>query len=259
MKFWTRNPAGIFGLVLLWRVLLLVFTAQPIPANDAYGYDGAVVNFLHGGGYCNPSLAVVFPISGREIYSMYPPFYQVVLLAWMKVFGTSAFSAMALHVAMFAVSGFLTLAVMKRFVPAATGVALAVLLFFGFTFDDRPDGLAYVFGMGSFWLVCRQISAERFHAGTAAGLALALSCVLYTSVIVGAYFFGAGFLACAVAFLSRRKIHWFIPFIAAAILFAVITLMVAKLEPRWWAGFQESARQQPVVGQGFHPPHGQAW
>jgi hypothetical protein len=283
VKSWLRNPAFVLGLVLVWRVLLLVFTAQPIPANDAFGYDGGVVNFLHGGPYCNPSMALVFPISGREVYSTYPPLYQGVLLLWMDVLGASAISAMALHLVLFAISGFLTLAIIRRFFPPAAGYALALLLLFGVTFDDRPEGLAFVFGLASLWFVARQISEESLGAGVAAGLLLTLLLGLFTSVIVGAYFFGAGFLACVFALLpacrSRReeaqtkrgaataecgiqlephvgcyRMHWFAPFIAAALLFAVITLAIAKMEPRWWAGFMESARQQSVLSVGFHAP-----
>jgi hypothetical protein len=252
---WLRNPFFIFGIVLVWRVLLLIFTAQPIPGNDAFGYDGGVVNFLLTGRYCNPSLAVVFPISGTEVYATYPPLYQGALLVWMKLFGTSVISAMALHLALFAVSGFLTLTIIRKFFPSAASYAVVALLFFGFTFDDRPEGLAYIFGLGALGLVARQISEDRFNAGTAAGLLLSLLLALYTSVIVGAYFFAIGFLACATACLWRRKIYWFVPFIMTAVLFTVITFCIAKVEPRWWAGFMESARQQSVLTTGLHAPH----
>lgn len=196
----------------------------------------------------------MFPISGREVYATYPPLYQVALLIWMKLFGTSVVSAMALHLSLFAVSGFLTLAIVKKFFPAAAGYALVAFLLFGFTFGDRPESLAYVFGLGAMWLVARQISETRFSAGTAIGLMLALLLGLYTSVIVGAYFFGAGFLTCAAACLWRRNLFWFIPFAGAAALFALITFSITKMEPLWWAGFMESARQQSVVNSGFHVP-----
>jgi len=256
VKFRFQNPFFILGLVLLWRILLLVFTMQPVPDVDAFAYDGGVVNFLLNGHYCNPSLAVVFPISGKEIYSTYPPVYQGALLVWMKLFGTSLVSAMAMHLALFAISGFLTVAIIKRFFPAGAGYAVAVLLLFGLTFDDRPESLAFVFGLASLWLVACQISNDRFSAGTAAGLALALLLALYTSVIVGAYFFGVGFLACAAACIWRRKINWFVPFIVAAVLFGIITYIIAKAEPLWWAGFMESAKQQSVLTTGLHAPHG---
>jgi hypothetical protein len=255
VKFFQRNPFLILGLVVLWRVLLLVFTVQPIPANDAFGYDGGVVNFLHGGGYCNPSFALVFPISGREIYSTYPPMYQAVLFVWMKLFGASVVSAMALHLALFAISGYLTLLIIKRYFPESAGVALAILLLFGVTFDDRPEGLAYVFGLGALCLVMRQITEPRFHAGMFVAITSALFLTLYTSVIVGAYFFGVGFLACAVAWMWRRSVYWFAPFIGTAVLFVAVTASIAKWEPLWWAGFMESARQQSVMTNGLHLPH----
>ena len=233
---------------------MLVFSAQPVPGNDAFGYDGAVVNYLHGGRYCNPSMARVFPITGTEVYSMYPPVYQGVLLIWMKLWGTSAISAMALHVALFAVCGCLTLAVIRSLFPAAAGYGLVAWLFFGFTFDDRPEALAYVFGLMSLWLVGRQLAHPARGFGQATALTLALFLGLYTSVIVGAYFFGAGFLACLAACVWRRNWFWLAPFAAAAGLFVLITLWITQCEPRWWAGFMESARQQSVMSSGFHAP-----
>ena len=255
MKFFHRKPLCVLAVVLLWRVLLLIFTVQPIPSNDAFGYDGAVVNFLHGGRYCNPSLALVFPISGTEVYATYPPLYQLALLGWMKLFGTGVISAMTLHLALFAVSGLLTVGIVSSFFPATTGYSLVVLLLFGLTFDDRPESLAYVFGLCALWLAARQIKETGLRPGAAIGLLLALLLGLYTSVIVGAYFFGAGFLACAAACLWRRNWCWLAPFIGAAALFGAITFSLAKLEPLWWAGFMESARQQSVLTTGFHLPH----
>ena len=256
VQFSLRNPFYVLGLVLLWRIGLLVFTVQPIPANDAFGYDGAVVNYLHTGHYCNPSLAIIFPISGREVYSTYPPGYQGVLLVWMEIFGTSVISAMGLHLALFAVAAWLTLAIVRKFFPAATGYALAALLLFGFTFGDRPEDLAYVFGLGSLWLGLRQISRVNVTATDAAAITLLLLLMLYTSVIVGAYFFGVGFLAVVAAlWWGRRRLVLLIPFVVSAVLFAIITMLIAKTEPRWWAGFMESARQQSVMSVGFHAPN----
>ena len=256
MNSWLRNPARIFCLILVWRVFLLIFTAQPIPANDAFGYDGGVVNYLHGGGYCNPSFAIVFPISGKEMYATYPPLYQAALFVWMKLFGTSVIAAMSLHLVLFAISGFLTLVIVKRFFPASASGGVIAWLFFGFTFGDRPESLAYLFGLAALWLTAKQISERGGRLTTMAGLTLTLLLGLYTSVLVGAYFFGVGFLACAIAYFWRRQLHWFVSYAVAAILFAVIALCIAKLEPRWWAGFQESAQQQTVAFIGFHKPYG---
>ena len=77
--------------VLLWKLALLVFARLPIPANDLFFYDGAVVNFLLHGEYTNPSLALALPIAGTEVFSAYPPLYQLVLLpfpSWIPTLST---------------------------------------------------------------------------------------------------------------------------------------------------------------------------
>ena len=254
VQFSLRKPIYVLSLVLLWRVALLVFTVQPIPANDAFGYDGGVVNYLHTGHYCNPSMALVFPITGREVFSNYPPGYQGVLLVWMKIFGTTVVSAMVLHLVLFAIAASVTLAIVQKFFPAAGGYALATLLFFGFTFGDRPEDLAYVLGLGSLWLGLRQISRVKAVATDATVITLLLVLMLYTSPIVGAYFFGIGFLTSMMAWWGRRRMILLVPFFAAAGLFVMITFMIARTEPRWWAGFMESSRQQSVMSVGFHAP-----
>jgi len=254
VKFNLRNPFFIFGLVLLWRVALLVFTAQPIPANDAFFFDGPVVNLLLHGHYFNPAVAEVLPISGGQVYSAYPPLYQGVLLVWMTFFGTSVIAAMALHLALFAGSGWLTLAIVKKLFPPATNYALAGLLFLGITFGDRPDDLGHALGLVALFLVAQNISG---HGGwkTAAGLALVLLGALYSSVVVGAFYFGAGFLTVAFAWLTQRKPALFVPFIAAAALFAVVTAGIITFEPLWWHGFLENSRQTPVRTVGIRVPH----
>ena len=278
MNNFRGRPLVVLAIMLLWRVGLLVFTVQPIPSNDAFGYDGAVVNFLRGGAYCNPSFALLFPISGTQVYAGYPPLYELALLLWMQAFGTSLVSAMTLHLTLFAISAYLVLALIHRFFPAAADSALVALLLFGFTFGDRPESLAYVFGLGALWLVARQISSvlgpneppaqpggpaptatpartRGDHClATALALVLTLLLGLYTSVIVGAYFFGTGFLACCVACVWRPSLRWFAPFIGAAVLFAGITGLIVWREPLWWAGFMESARQQSVTTSGFRMP-----
>jgi hypothetical protein len=254
VKFNLRNPFFIFGLVLLWRVALLVFTAQPIPANDAFIFDGAVGNWLRHGSYVNPCMIVAYPISSQQVFSLYPPVYQVALLAWMPLFGTSALAMMTMHLALFALSAFLVLSIVKKFFPATANYLPAALLLFGITFGDRPEDLAHVFGLVSLGLVARQLAAANRSLKTAAAIALALLLALYTSVIAGAFYFGAGFLACAADWLSSRRHRLFVPFVAAAAMFAALTFSIAKLEPLWWQGFLENARQQSVITAGFHRP-----
>ena len=256
VKFDWRNPFCLFGLVLLWRVVLLVLTAQPIPANDAFGYDGAVVNWLRHGAYINPPLAEVFPISGTQIYAHNPPGYQLPLLLWMRVFGTSVISSMALHLALLAAAGGLVLGIVKTFFPAAANYAPVALLFFGFTFGDRPEDLAHIFGLAALWLVARQIEAGRPNLKAAAGIALLLWLTLYTTLIVGLFYLGIGFLASVVAWWSRRREIFILsaPFPAALALFAVATAAIMKFEPLWWQGFLENAREQSALKSGLHRP-----
>ena len=253
VKFILRNPFCVLGIVVLWRVLMLVFSAQPIPANDAAFFDGAMVNWFLHGHYFNPGLSVVFPISGHQVYAAYPPLYQGALWVWMKLFGASVISAMALHVALFAVASFLALTMVKKFFPAAANYALVPLLLFAMTFDDRPEGLAHCFGLCSL-LLAGKIIADGFNWRRGMLLALALLAALYTSVIVAALYFGTGFIALAVGWLRQRKVIWFAPYFSAAILFAVIAFAIASTKPLWWAGFQENARQTPVLAIGFRRP-----
>jgi hypothetical protein len=254
MKLNWRNPFFILGLVLLWRLALLIFTAQPIPANDAFIFDGGMANWLKNGHYINPCIEVGYPISSGKVFSIYPPLYQVALLAWMPVFGASALSMMSMHLVLFGIDALLALLILKKFFPGDTNYAWAALLFFGITFGDRPEDLAHVFGLCSLWLVARQISNPRLDLRVAGDIVLALLLALYTSVIVGAIYFGAGFLACAAAWCSQRRNLLLAPFFLAAILFAAIVIGVIEIRPLWWQGFLENGRKQSVMG-GFHAPH----
>ena len=155
MRRLAAIPGITFALVLVWKVALLLFTAQPVPANDSFFYDGPVVNYLLHGKYCNPSLALVLPISGNEVFCAYPPLYQVALLGWMSLFGTSALSAMWLHLLLFAGYALVLLKILQRLKTPSVGVNLAGLFLFSITFHDRPDSLAHLFGVLVIYAVVR--------------------------------------------------------------------------------------------------------
>ncbi len=258
MKFSLRNPFWILGLVLLWRAALLVFTAQPIPANDAFFFDGSVVNWLTHGHYFNPAIADVFPISGTRIFSAYPPGYQGVALIWMTVFGTSVISSMALHLALFAAAGFLALTIVKRFFPNWNNYFIVAWLFLGMTFGDRPEDLAHVFGLGALLLLARNLAGKAGNGGwkTAAGVTALLLAALFTSPVGGGFYFGIGLMTVALVWLTHRKSRVFLPFAVAAAMFAASVFVITRLEPLWWRGFMENARFQSVVMVGFHLPRG---
>ena len=116
------RPGLVFLLVFAWKLALLVFTAQPVPANDSFFYDGPVVNFLLHGKYVNPSLIQALPISGGEVFSAYPPLHQAALLGWMSVCGTSALSAMWFHLVLIGIYMLIVLAILRRLqLPAQRG------------------------------------------------------------------------------------------------------------------------------------------
>src|ERR1035438_3054477 len=145
MKRLLDRPGMVFLLVFIWKAALLLL-AQPIPANDAFFCDGPVVHLLNHGGYFNPSVTQSRPFSGAEFFCAYPPLYQLVLLGWMRVFGTSALAAMWFHLALFGGYALAVRAIFRRLeVPARAG-NLAGLLLLAITFDDKSAGMGGVLG-----------------------------------------------------------------------------------------------------------------
>ena len=238
---------------MIWRIALLALTVQPVPTNDSFSFDGPVINWLTHGHYYNPSLSVVFPISGTQVFSAYPPLYQLFLLFWMTIFGTTVISAMAFHVTLFAIAGFVTLKILENYFPANPNYGLVSLLFLAVTFDDRPEGLAHIFGLLALLGISKLVASDAKWAIAATSLAFIFA--FYTSIIVATLYFGIGLIAVVIACLNRPKIIYFLPFLIAAFMFAAITLTIAKNEPLLWAGFLENARQTPLRVMGFHKPY----
>ncbi|HTL18883.1 MAG TPA: hypothetical protein VL793_16720 [Patescibacteria group bacterium] len=254
MKRTTRAAWVALGLMLLWRLAMLLLVAQPMPANDAFFFDGAVINWLRHGHYCNPSLSAAYTISAHQVFAAYPPFYQLPLLGWMWGFGTSALSEMWLHFALFCAYAVLAVALVRRFFPEQVSYALAALFLFGITWCERPDDLAHIFGMAALWLIARQLGAKNPGWASKLGIALLLFAALYTSPVGGAYYFGIGALAQGFAWwLARRRIS-IVAYALAAVFFAGATFAIAKTHPLWWQGFQENARRLSI-GSGGHALH----
>ncbi len=240
------NISGItFALYFLWKVSLLLFTSQSIPANDAFFYDGPVVNYLLHGKYCNPSLAMVLPISGNEVFCAYPPLHQAVLLGWMKCFGTSELAAMWFHLTLLA--GFL-LTVLQTFrqlkIPALA-VNIAGLFLFGITFHDRPDTLAHLLAALAVLALVR---------GLPWATAVFLTLTFCTSLQIGGiYSLWLALFIVSEAWLAKRPIPW-----AAALSFVgVLAGLIALVKfgyPRLWEGFREHVVITPSVT-GLRVPH----
>ena len=247
-----RNAWLIFALVIAWKVILFVFSAQPVPSNDAYFYDGAVVNQLHHGGYFNPTIARAMPISGKRIFSAYPPLYQAVLWLWMSVFGTSAISAMALHLVLFAAYAFTVLAILCRLQTPVWCVHIAGFYLFLLTFHDRPDSLAHLLGMLAVysWIRSRG-NLDRdasLHPVPWIWLMVAFTILaLCTSLQIGAIYFlwiWIGMIATSLA--GGEKF----PLVPMSVLLIVPVILAAAVRigfPELWDGFMEHARQTPSL------------
>lgn len=244
MRHVFRLPGLTFYLFIVWKVTMLVFAALPIPSGDAFFYDGAVVNYLINGKYCNPSLSLVLPISSSEIFCAYPPFYQLTLLGWMKLFGTSALAAMTFHLMLIIVLALTVLAILRHLKASTPAIFIAGLFLFCLTSHDRPDTLAQTLGMLGILFAVRQ----RHYA---AMLLLLLTCC--TSIqIGGVYALWIGLLA-----LGRVRFNQMKPPVAAGLLFlgsAIGLVALVKFGyPHLWEGFREHVKITPAVG-GLHWP-----
>ncbi len=245
----------VFVLVCAWKLALFLISAQPVPSNDAFFYDGAVVNELLHGQYTNPSIALALPISGTQVFSAYPPLYQGVLWLWMSVFGTSALSAIALHLALFGAYAMVLYAILKRLAPPDWCFHLAGGYLLVITFHDRPDSLAHLLGMLAVysWICSRQILGDpqkitnrnQPSATMLAAMVLFVVLTLCTSVQIGAIYLFLIWVGLAATSLAGRERF---PIKAAALTIlipAALALFVKLGFPLLWNGFIEHARQTP--------------
>jgi hypothetical protein len=254
-------PGLVFALVFAWKIALLVFSAQPVPANDSFYFDGPVVNLLLYGKYANPSIALAFPISGKEVFCGYPPVYQLLLLPWMAVFGTSVLASMYFHLVVFGCYLWVLLAIMRRLNLPRWCLALGGAFSLIITFDDRPDTLASLFGLLGVYawvrslaqplspplpppLPPRPIAQRQTWLWVMAGFVLLSFC---TGLQIGAiYSFLVWIGALGTSYLRGERF----PFAVLLTLFAVqvgLLLLVAVGFPHLWAGFIETGRQAPSV------------
>ncbi len=249
LSSFPRRCANCFGatffLVMGWKLILLLLTAQPIPANDAYFYDGPVVNFLLHGHYCNPTLAIPFPFSANHIYSVYPPFYQAVLYPWMAVFGTSARSAMWFHLALFGAYGFILLGIFRRLGVPAAAVNLAGLFLLGITFDDRPDGLAQLLGMLAIYAWVRSLPAPSTRWPWLAAVCVVLACC--TNPEIGGLYLGWFWLLGLGAAGLRQNRLPLAPMLFMTLAPVALVSFIKWGRPDLWAGFMEHASQTPSL------------
>jgi len=249
----------VFTLVFVWKVALLLLSAQPIPSNDSFFYDGPVVHLLTQGGYYNPSISLARPISGTEVFSAYPPLYQVVLLIWMSVFGTSAWSAMWLHVILFGCYLLTVFAIFRQLAVPARCANLAGLFLFVITFHDRPDSLAILMGMLAVYAWVRAQSATPNSAkSSSTQLWFWLSAgfealTLFTSLQIGAVYLAWIWLASLTDWKILQKPLPILPLASTVVAPLGLIALVYFGFPRLWAGFIENVHNNPSLT-GLRPP-----
>jgi hypothetical protein len=244
MRRLASIPGITFALFFVWKVVLLLWTSQPVPANDAFFYDGPVVNYLLHGKYCNPSLAAALPISGAEVFSAYPPLHQFLLLVWMKFVGTSALAAMWYHVLLLGIFSLTVFVTLRRLNAPAAAVNLAGLFLFAITFHDRPDTLAHVLGALAVLTLIRGWNGRQVW-GWVAALLLLLTCS--TSLQIGGiYLVFLTLLTFGTALLQGIKFPWWPAIVFASAVIGLLALVRYGF-PHLWVGFQEHLEITPSV------------
>jgi hypothetical protein len=245
----------IFLLIFIWKAVLLLGAAQPIPANDGFFYDGPVVHLLNHGGYFNPSVAQSRPFSGREFFCAYPPLYEITMLAWMAVFGTSVLSAMGCHLAMFGGYALTVLAIFRRLKVSAYAANLAGLFLLAITFDDRPDGLACLLGTLGVYALTRWLTGAPGWAWVATLFSVL---AVATSLQVGALYSFWIFLGLVAGWkISKARL----PLGALAGMILLPPALAAVVHfgfPRIWDGFMENVHGNASLT-GLRVPHLDQW
>lgn len=243
----------VLALVLGWKWLLFLFTTQPVPANDAFFYDGAVVNYLSHGRYINPSLSEFLPISATQVFSAYPPFYQVILLGWMSVFGTSAAVAVALHLVLHSLYAVITWRILLRLNLPLWVIHFGLAFMAAQTFHDRPDTLANLLGTLAIYALVRscplfadkQVSPSPTARWFGYLVSVSLFLTIFTSPHIGMTYSFLIFAAMVLAWLvDRQPVRW-VALASVPVTLILVVLAIIWLRPLWWEGFREHLHQTP--------------
>lgn len=244
MRWLVAKPGTVFALFVGWKIALFLFTGQPVPFNDAYFYDGAVVNSLGGGAFVNPSIAIARPYSGTEFFSAYPLLYQGALFGWMKIFGTSVQVAVGFHVFLISIWTALVYLILKRLELPTWVMHLAGGFLFTITAHDRPDSLAHVLGAGAVLAMVGWLGAGRSRRPLWLS-ALLLALVFCASLQLGAVYTAVvGVTVVLRSWLGPAKLPW-LPLLVMGLTPFVLLAIGKHGFPQWWTGFLENAQDNP--------------
>lgn len=171
----------------------------------------------------------------------------------MSIVGTSALSAMVMHLVLFGVYMLILLAIFRRLGTPAWCVNIAGAFLLLITFHDRPDSLAYVLGMAAVyaWICSRKMlggeqSAARSALWTWLMVVFVILC-LATSLQIGAiYFFWMWVGMAATTLLGKEKFP-ITPMVVMSVVPVALIIFVKAAFPHLWTGFLEHARQAPSL------------
>jgi hypothetical protein len=210
--------------------------------------------------------------------------YQLVLCGWMRVFGTSALSAMWLHVLLFGLYELIVLAIFRRLRTPPLCVNLAGLFLLAVTFHDRPDSLAHVLGMAAVYACGRSrrslgaeavdvnetssVSGRARHSVRAVGITQArgtqgvprptftfwswawVVLVVFTfgtSLQIGAFYLLFVWLVIVAGKLFAKEQLPLLAMAASVLIPIGLGVAVRTGLPHLWAGFLEHARITPSI------------
>lgn len=249
----------IIVLVLCWKVALLVFTSQPVQAGEGFFFDGAAAHKLAQGGFFNPPISHAFPILGARLFGACPPLYEIVLIPWIYVFGTSVLSVMWLHLLFFAAYMAILWRILERLKTPAWCINLAACLLLAIPANEGPESLAHCFGMIGIYACIRTfrvLDQSAYENAKVWGWIMAVCPVLAfcTSLEAGVVYSAVIFFTSIVAWFAGRVRPPVLPLLLMLALPVGLVYLAKTMLPGFWDGFEEYVHAIPFCSE-IQRPH----